>query len=155
MKHLWANLHPGLRTLLEVGVMFLPAIPAYLWVWPNMEGSSAEIFQNLAYIYVLAGTLWIGLRRYQLHQLGVNKKGLGISLAMGLLIILGRTLVILAVDWRLSPPQFDLPRLLGEALFYFGLVGVTEELLFRGLIYRALEDWGLSKKSRFFFLDSP
>jgi hypothetical protein len=31
--------------------------------------------------------------------------------------------------------------LLGDVLFYVGAVGVTEELLFRGLIYRALEDW--------------
>lgn len=134
-------LHPGLATLLEVGVMFLPAIPAYLWVWSNVEGGSLQVMNIISYVYVLAGTLWIGLRRYKLHQLGVNKNGLVISLAMGLLIILGRSLVILAVDWQLSPPQFDLLRLLGETLFYFGLVGVTEELLFRGLIYRALEDW--------------
>jgi hypothetical protein len=31
--------------------------------------------------------------------------------------------------------------LLWNVVFYFGLVGVIEELLFRGLIYRALEDW--------------
>jgi hypothetical protein len=31
------RMHPNLAALLEVGVMFLPAIPAYLWIWPNLE----------------------------------------------------------------------------------------------------------------------
>jgi hypothetical protein len=31
--------------------------------------------------------------------------------------------------------------LIGDVLFYLLLVGVTEELVFRGLMYRALEEW--------------
>jgi len=31
------RLPPGFPALLEVGVMCMPAIPAYLWVWPNLQ----------------------------------------------------------------------------------------------------------------------
>jgi len=37
------------------------------------------------------------------------------------------------------PPSFT--RIIGEIFFYFALVGFIEELLFRGLVYRALLDW--------------
>ncbi len=26
--------------LAEVALMFLPALPAYLWLWPNVEGTA-------------------------------------------------------------------------------------------------------------------
>jgi membrane protease YdiL (CAAX protease family) len=136
-----SRLHPSLAALIEVGVMFLPAIPAYLWLWPNVEGASFYLAQSLAYLYVLAGTLYIGLRRWDLNQLGINRQGLRLSLICGLLIVAGRTLVILTVDWDLSPPPFNLIRMMGEVLFYFALVGLVEELLYRGLVYRALDEW--------------
>jgi membrane protease YdiL (CAAX protease family) len=135
------KLHPGLSALLEVVVMFLPAIPAYLWLWPNVEGTSAWIANSLADLYAIAGSLVIGLRRWDLSQLGLNRRGFRLSLACGLAIVAGRTLVILSVVWGSPPPQFSPLRLLGESLFYFVLVGVGQELLFRGLIYRAFEDW--------------
>jgi hypothetical protein len=43
--------------------MFLPAIPAYLWLWPNVEGTSAWIANSLSDLYAIAGSLVIGLRR--------------------------------------------------------------------------------------------
>lgn len=121
--------------------MFLPAIPAYLWLWPNVEGTSACLANAAANLYAIAGSLVIGLRRWNLNELGVNRRGLGLGLACGLAIVGGRTLVILSVDWGLARPQFSSVRLLGEFLFYFGVVGVGQELLFRGLIYRAFADW--------------
>lgn len=133
--------HPGLLTLCEVGVMFLPAIPAYLWLWPQVEGVSFWGVQILAYVYVMGGTLWITLRHWYLHEIGFTRKGLGMSLVWGGLIILGRTLIILSVDWELSSPAFNGWRILGEVIFYFGLVGVVEEGLFRGLIFHALDTW--------------
>lgn len=136
-----SRLHPGLSAILEVVVMFLPAIPAYLWLWPNVAGTSSWIANALADLYAIAGSLVIGLRRWNLSELGLNRRGFWLSLACGLAIVAGRTLVILSVDWGLTPPQFRPLRLLGEFLFYFVLVGVGQELLFRGLIYRALEDW--------------
>ncbi|HVN55458.1 MAG TPA: CPBP family intramembrane glutamic endopeptidase [Anaerolineaceae bacterium] len=135
------QLPPGLSALLEVVVMFLPAIPAYIWLWPNVHGTSAWIAESCANLYAIAGSLVIGLRRWDLDQLGVNRRGLWLSLACGAAILVGRTLVILSVDWGLPPPQFSLLRLVGDFIFYFALVGVGQELLFRGLIYRALEDW--------------
>jgi membrane protease YdiL (CAAX protease family) len=136
-----SKLPPGLSALLEVVVMFLPAIPAYLWLWPNVEGTSAWIANSLSDLYAIAGSLVIGLRRWSLDELGVNRKGLWLGLACGLAIVTGRSLVILSVDWSLPPPQFSPLRLVGEFVFDFALVGIGQELLFRGLIYRAFEDW--------------
>ena len=121
--------------------MFLPAIPAYLWVWPNLNGTANDLFQSFVYLYIIAGTLWIGRRRWSPSQLGLNRKGTGISLACGAAIIAGRLLVIASVTWTIQPPPFNLLRFLGQVVFYFGLVGLSEELLFRGLVFRALEDW--------------
>jgi membrane protease YdiL (CAAX protease family) len=133
--------NPNLSALLEVGVMFLPAIPAYIWIWPNIQGVTDDIFQIIAYLYVLAGTLFIGLRRWNLEQLGLNRRGIGLALACTLVLLGGRTLIILSMDWRLQPPGHTLIGWLGQALYYFGLVGLVEELLFRGLLYRLLLYW--------------
>ena len=135
------KLPPGLSALLEVGVMFLPAIPAYLWLWPNVEGTSAWIANSLSDLYAIAGSLVIGLRRWSLDELGVNCKDLWLGLTCGLVIVTGRTLVILSVAWNLPTPQISLWRSVGEFVFDFALVGVGQELLYRGLIYRAFEDW--------------
>jgi membrane protease YdiL (CAAX protease family) len=131
----------GLSALLEVGLMFLPAIPAYLWLWPNVEGMQAEIAQLVTYGYILAGTLFIGRRRWSWEALGMNRKGLGLSLGCGLALLGGRLLVILAVEWGGRPAEYSPLAVVGQVLYYIGVVGLVEELLFRGLIYRALEEW--------------
>jgi membrane protease YdiL (CAAX protease family) len=64
-----------------------------------------------------------------------------LGLACGLAIVTGRSLAILSVDWNLPAPQFGPLRLVGEFVFDFALVGIGQELLYRGLIYRAFEDW--------------
>jgi membrane protease YdiL (CAAX protease family) len=133
--------HPSLSAFREVGILFLPAIPAYIWIWPNLEGAQSDVFQAIVYIYVLAGTLYIGLRRWNWSQLGFNRKGIGLTLACGLAILAGRLMIILSIDWAVHPSQLTWLRLAGSLIFYFGLVGLVEELLFRGLIYRLLEDW--------------
>jgi membrane protease YdiL (CAAX protease family) len=137
------NLH--LTALLEIGLMFLPAIPAYLWIWPNLEGALHDFFQDLTYIYVLVGTLIISMRRYKMAQLGLNRQGLGLSLVCGIALVLGRSLVILSVDWGSGPPAFRLAEIFSDFLFYFFLVAITEELLFRGLLYHALGELGAAR----------
>ena len=136
-----SGLPPGLSALLEVGVMCLPAIPAYLWVWPNLEGTGLWVFQVLVYLYILAGTLFIGWRRWSFSELGVNWRGIGLSLACGFVLLTGRELVIRSVDWGAAAPYYSPLALVGQVLYYIGLVGLVEELLFRGLVYRALDDW--------------
>lgn len=102
------RLSPSVAALMEVGILFLPAILAYLWLWPNMHGTTGEVVQSLVYLYVLAG----------------------------------RTLIILGVNWGVPLPSASDPlRLTWEILFYFALVGLVEELLFRGLLYCALVEW--------------
>ncbi len=124
--------------LLEVGLLFLPAIPAYLWMWPNVQGESLLLANVVTYVYVLAGTLFIGLRRWSWQDLGVNTKGLWVSLLSGAALIAGRMLVVLAVDWGPPRQQLTMLRVLADLGFYLLLVGPVEELLFRGLVYRAL-----------------
>ncbi len=136
-----SKLPKGLSALLEVVVMFLPAIPAYLWLWPNVAGTSAWVANALSDLYAIAGSLVIGLRRWSLELLGVSRKGLWMGIACALAIVTGRSLVILSVAWNLPAPQFSPLRLVGEFVFDIALVGIGQELLFRGLIYRAFEDW--------------
>jgi membrane protease YdiL (CAAX protease family) len=128
--------------LIEILLLFSPALPAYLWLWPNVQGTGwSEPIQIMTYIYFLGGSLFIGLRRWKWDQLGLSRKGIGMSILFGLIFILGRTLAYISTNLPLEPQAFSLPRIAGEVLFYFGLVGFVEEFLFRGLIYRALEDW--------------
>jgi membrane protease YdiL (CAAX protease family) len=122
--------------------MFLPGIPAYLWLWPAVsETAWHRPVQVAVYLYFLAGCLVIGLRRWNLGQLGLNQQGLALSLLCGLTFLLGRSLVLLATDLPLGLQPVTLRGLVGDIVFYFALVGLIEELLFRGLIYRALDEW--------------
>jgi protein-S-isoprenylcysteine O-methyltransferase Ste14/membrane protease YdiL (CAAX protease family) len=141
LRKLISRLPPGPAALLELGLFFSPALPAYLWLWPNASGTAEMIVQGLVYVYAILGSLFIGLRRWSRADLGLNQKGLGVSLAVGMAIIAGRSLVILSLDWGAPFPSFSPLRILGEGLFYFGLVGLGEELLFRGLLYVALDAW--------------
>ncbi len=135
------QLRPEVATLVEICLLFLPAIPMYIWVWPNLAGNMLRVAHIITYGYVLAGTIFIGLRYWSLDELGVNRKGIWTSLFFGLFILLGRSLVLLSVDWGKPVPQFQPLTLVGEFFFYFAMVGITEELLFRGLVYRAFENW--------------
>jgi membrane protease YdiL (CAAX protease family) len=136
------HLTPSQSALVEIGIMFLPGIPAYLWLWPNVDGTDLLLpVQSAVYVYFIACTLFIGLRRWNWDQIGINRKGIGFSLACGLVLIAARTLALLCTNIPLSWQLTTLNRLIGDVAFYFLLVGVGEELLFRGVMYRALEEW--------------
>jgi membrane protease YdiL (CAAX protease family) len=127
--------------LIELGILFIPSVPALLWLWPNVRDADLLfVLQIAAYVYVLAGVLLIGLRRWSWSQLGVNRRGIVLSLACGSVLIAEQVLarLTLGVPFGLAP--FQLPRFARDAVFYFGFVGFTEELLFRGLLFRALQD---------------
>jgi membrane protease YdiL (CAAX protease family) len=64
-----------------------------------------------------------------------------LSLLCGGIFIAERCLAQLALGLPLDLRPFGLWRIVGEVVFYFGLVGIVEELLFRGLMYRVLKDW--------------
>ena len=122
--------------------MFLPGIPAFFWLWPKVRGTPWITWvQVVVYLYLMAGCLLIGLRHWSLAQLGLNRNGLGLSLICGLAIFAGRTLVILAIRWPKGPASLTRSQAVGDVLFYFGLVALIEELIFRGLVYRALDEW--------------
>lgn len=128
----------------ELGLLFLPGIPAYLWIWPNLNDAQTEVFQVLVYLYILAGTLVTG-RRWRWDELGLNRSGLGLTLVAGLLILAARLLIILSINWHVSPPPLTWGGLAWEIFFYIFMVGLTEELLFRGVVYRLLLDnYGLN-----------
>jgi membrane protease YdiL (CAAX protease family) len=136
------RLHPSLAVLAQVAIMFLPGIPAYLWLWPNVKGTAWFMpVQVAVYLYFLAGCLLVGLRRWNLSQLGLNRQGVGLSLICGAVFLVAWALGRFATDLPVGLRPMTFQRLVGEIVFYFGLVGLIEELLFRGLIYRALHDW--------------
>ncbi len=135
------RLHPSLAGLLEVGVMVLPAIPAYLWVWPKVSGTALDIWQTVVYLYVIVGTVFIGRRRYSWGELGLNRRGIWLALGCGTALLAARLSIILGIDWSVHPAPLTWWGLVSEVLFYVALVGFGEELLFRGLIYRLLDDW--------------
>jgi membrane protease YdiL (CAAX protease family) len=135
------QLPAGLQALIEVGILFLPAIPAYLWVWPNLQGTSETVFQVLVYLYVLAGTVFIGRRRWTWQELGINRNGIWLSLGCALAFVAARLLIIKGVAWQVSPAPLSAAGLAWDIFYLFALVGLVEELLFRGLVYRAMEDW--------------
>jgi membrane protease YdiL (CAAX protease family) len=139
--NLYKRMHPSLTALLEVGILFLPAIPAYLWVWPNLTGAGNDGFQVIVYLYVIAGTLLIGRRRYTWDQLGVNRRGILLALGCGLVLLAARLMIVLGIEWEVHPAPLTWFGLVWDVVYYFCLVGLGEELLFRGLLYRILEDW--------------
>jgi len=137
----WRSIPPAAAALLEVGLLFLPAIPAYIWFWPVASGNLKEIAQIIVYIYFTIGALWVG-RRWSMSALGLNQRGIWLGLACGAVLIGARALILLGVPIQGSPHALSWGYLISQTAFYVGLVGLCEELLFRGVIYRALEDWG-------------
>jgi membrane protease YdiL (CAAX protease family) len=136
------KLRREVSALVELGLLFLPSIPALIWLWPNLSGTKYfDVVQSLVYVYFLCGALFIGLRRWSWSQLGLNRRGIGLSLVCGGVFIAERCLAQLALGLPLDLRPFGLLRVAGEVFFYFVLVGMVEELLFRGLLFRALEDW--------------
>lgn len=126
--------------LVELGILFLPGIPAILW--PRLNGTVWNTpVQAAVYVYLIAGTLFIGLRRWDGCQLGLNRRGIGFALVCGTVVILGRIVVLLATSIPLGLQFASVERVLGETVYYFLLVGLGEELIFRGLMYRALDEW--------------
>jgi membrane protease YdiL (CAAX protease family) len=119
----------------------VPGIPAYIWLWPNVRGTGwLDLAQLIVYLYILAGTLYVGLRRWRPTDLGLNRRGIGLGVACGVVLAAGRVLVVVGTDLPAAAP-FAVDRLAGEVAFYFGVVALVEELLFRGLVYRALLEW--------------
>jgi membrane protease YdiL (CAAX protease family) len=109
-------------------------------MWPSLKGPQNDIVQAIVYLYILAGTLFIGLRRWNWGQLGLNRKGTWLTLACGLAILTGRLMIMLSINWTVRPASWSWFQLAINLVYYFGLVGLVEELLFRGLIYHLLED---------------
>lgn len=136
------SLAPAQSALVELGILFLPGIPAVIWLWPRLSGTEwSTPVQSAVYVYLIAGALFIGLRRWNWDQLGLNGKGIGFTLACGAVVVLGRMVVLLGTDIPFGFQLTTADRLIGETAFYFLLVGLGEELIFRGLMYRALDEW--------------
>jgi membrane protease YdiL (CAAX protease family) len=137
-----ARLHPGVKVLIQIGCLFLPGIPAYLWLWPNVEGTPwLKPVQVLVYLYFLIGALVIGRQRWNWQQLGFNRHGLGLSLICGTVLVAGRMLIMYSLKLPASPNPIAFVGLIGDVIFYLVCVGLTEELLFRGVLYRVLDEW--------------
>ena len=134
-------MHPGISALLEIAILFLPSIPAYIWMWPNVENTNLFYpVQSLVYVYVLVGGLFIGLRRWSWHELGFNSRGIILGIVCGAVFVAELFLAHWALGKALQFKSFSLIRFAWEVVFYFAFVGLVEEFFFRGLVYRALDD---------------
>lgn len=131
-------MHSAKGALVEFGLMFLPGVPAYLWLWPNVTADDRTWIQVIVYLYFLAGCVIIGFRRWTPDQLGLNARGLRVSLGCGTAIILMMIAGRFAINLALEPLPITLDRMVFDIVFYIGLVGGVEEFLFRGLLYRIL-----------------
>jgi membrane protease YdiL (CAAX protease family) len=128
--------------IIELGILFIPSIPALIWLWPNIRDQTVHyVVQSLAYLYVLAGVLFIGLRRWSWDQLGLNLRGFRLSLSCGGAMVLLRIIAQSAFGQPIEFIPFRLGPFAVNFIYYFFFVGFVEELLFRGLLFRALEDW--------------
>lgn len=135
------KMRPAVSALVEIAILFLPAIPAYLWMWPAVE--KAGLFypvQSLVYVYVLLGGLFIGLRRWSRQALGFNSRGILMGIVCGSVLIAELLLLHISLGKAVQIKDFSLLRFAWEAIFYIALVGLVEEFIFRGLVYRALHD---------------
>lgn len=139
---MWRRLPRGAQALIEVSLLFLPGIPAYLWLWPKVANTDWWMpVQVLVYLYFFAGCLIVGRRRWSWDQLGLNRKGIGLSLICGAVLIAGRVLITRSINWPIAPTPVTPGQLIGDMGFYFVFVGFIEELLFRGVVYRAFDEW--------------
>ena len=137
------NYSRSTSTLAWLALLFLPALPAYLWVWPNLYGQAEVAFQVLVYVYFIIAGLLIGLRFWTPAELGFTWRGFFPAAACGTIVVIGVTLGLVATNLLLFPHPFNLPRLMWQIFFYFALVAVGEELIFRGDLYAALDErWG-------------
>jgi membrane protease YdiL (CAAX protease family) len=121
--------------------LFAPAPPAYLWLWPNIDGGNKHLANVLVYLYFLAGCMVIGRRRWNWNELGLNRGGWRLGLAAGVMLSAGRWLVVMGVDWGAPAPVLTWEKILWDVPFYFLVVGLVEELLFRGVLYHAFDSW--------------
>src|SRR5512135_2901002 len=113
-------LRPEAAALLEVGILFLPGIPALIWLWPAVSGTPyLDWVQALVYLYVLGGTLFIGRRRWTWDQLGVSWRGAGVGLVFGSVLIVEQVLARVVLGDPLSLRPWAPVRLAGEIFFYF------------------------------------
>jgi membrane protease YdiL (CAAX protease family) len=85
--------------------------------------------------------LFIGLRRWNWDQLGLNRKGIWFAVACIAVLIVGRVLILMGTSIPLSYQFATLDRLIRETVYFLLLVGLGEELIFRGVMYRALDEW--------------
>ena len=97
---------------IEVGLLFLPAVPALLWVWPSLHDEGLiYLVQSLAYVYFFCGCLVIGLRRCTWAELGLSWQGIGLGLVCGGVFVIERFLAQIAFGFPLEFRAIDPVRL--------------------------------------------
>ena len=116
-----SRLAPEKSAAIKLGLLFLPSIPALIWLWPNVTGTVFYYpIQDLVYIYFLCGALIIGLRRWSWEQLGVSKRGLVISLVCGSVLLIERFLAPMALECPIKIQPLMPLQIINEVLFCDG-----------------------------------
>jgi len=95
----------------------------------------------LTYLYLLGGGLLIARLWGSPAAIGFSRRNFWPGLLAGLLYSGGVVLGLVAADLAHFNPPDSLPALAWQAFFYIILVGLTEEWIFRGLLYTSLDEW--------------
>jgi membrane protease YdiL (CAAX protease family) len=116
------KLDSNATTILTMGLMFV-AFLLLLFFW------SRKVYQN---------PLW--LKQYGLETTPKNSIDLVNGLSIGLLLTLSLFLVEVILGWLIiKPPSIFLLKIVGEGLISALVIGLAEELLFRGWLLNELE----------------
>lgn len=132
---------PAPAALLGIGLLSIPALAAALWLGPRVPAAWQPAFRVAGYVYFLAGALWISRGRWSLADLGWMPAGARFTLLVGAPLVAGRALMLYGLGYSVWNAGLPFARIAADALLAFAVVAPVEETVFRGLIYRALEDW--------------
>ena len=130
------------RRLLGVSLiaLFYMVLRALIYHWFKVDSYEAwvrrDFLMNLPRALCLGGTLWFGLKNWKIIELGFFKKGFGI----GIIFLFGELTLKGLIGGLKEGPAFQ-----GSEFFYLAtgsiFVGFFEEILFRGVMLRAISDW--------------
>lgn len=151
-KPLWRRIvdYPLVAMLIAIGIIFLCFTVGLLiaqYVLPPIPGFSREMKFDLASIPFLLVAYELIIRRLGEHPRDDYRdrnwlRNLGIGLGTGLLVFSAAVAIAALLGVYRITGEGDLtglvPALVGPAFF----AAISEELMFRGILFRWLEEWG-------------
>ena len=103
-----------------------------------------DLFTYSVYILAMYGTYWLFVHWIEKRPpTEISLQGAGAELGKGVLIGMGLFIIVIAILWLAGSYQvlgYQLPPLILSALGFAISTGFTEELIFRGILFRIIEE---------------